>query len=254
MKIVFPELNNPNIQKALKDFPNITPIPANSLEEAAQILAKKEADSMIAGIDAPTRDVILACKKHLNLVSHYITSCFVAKKQDQYLIVADGGVCKLPDQNQLLEITEYSARTAQYYLNEPPKIAMLSYSTAGSGGTNNPDLEKIYFVIEQIRANHPEFLIDGEMQLDAAVNPQIGQKKFPNSPVAGFANVLICPDLNSANIFYKSLEQFGGWTMAGPILQGFDVPVSDLSRGSTTEDVKLVIDVIQKIYSKQNKE
>jgi phosphate acetyltransferase len=121
---------------------------------------------------------------------------------------------------------------------------MLSYSTHGSGG-KNPDLEKIHFVIAKIRQNYPDWLIDGEMQLDAAVNPKVAAKKTPESPVAGQANILIVPDLNSGNILYKSLEQFAGFTCAGPIIQGFDIPLADLSRGSTIEDTILTIEVLK---------
>ena len=248
MKIIFPEFDSPTIQAAVKDLPSVVAIPATNIEEATQILADKKADAMIAGIDITTRTVILACKKYLNLISKNITSCFVVQKNNRTIVIADGGVCKIPNKNQLLEITLHSAHTAQICLNKTPKIAMLSYSTAGSGGKNNPDLEKIHYVINHIQKEHPEFLIDGEMQLDAAVNPKIGQKKFPNSPVAGFADVLICPDLNSANILSKSLEHLGGWTVAGPILQGFDIPISDLSRGSSVADIKLTIEIIRKLY------
>ena len=80
------------------------------------------------------------------------------------------------------------------------------------------------------------------MQLDAAINPRVGEKKAPNSPVAGYANILIVPDLNSGNILYKAMEQFGNFIAAGPILQGFNAPVSDLSRGSTVEDILAVIE------------
>ncbi len=248
MKIVFPELTNPVIQEALESSPDITPVPADNIELAAKLLAAEEAHAMIAGIDAPTREVILTCKTHLRLVSSHITSCFIGKRGDQYLTVADGSVCKSPTKEQLFEITLQSAQTTKLYTGKSPIIAMLSYSTLGSGGKNS-DLEKIHYVIERIRAEHPDLLIDGEMQLDAAIDRRIGQKKFPNSPVAGFANILICPDLNSANILYKGLEHLGGWFMAGPILQGFDMPVSDLSRGSTVEDVKLTIDVMRKLYA-----
>ena len=84
------------------------------------------------------------------------------------------------------------------------------------------------------------------MQLDAAVNPNVASKKIPDSPIQGDANILITPDLNSGNILYKSLEQFGGFTIAGPIIQGFKIPLADLSRGSTVQDTILTIDVIQK--------
>ena len=97
-----------------------------------------------------------------------------------------------------------------------------------------------------LEENHPDYIIDGEMQLDAAIIPRIGEKKVGNSKGAGHANVLITPDLNSGNILYKSMEHLGGWTMAGPILQGFEKPIADLSRGSSTEDIILTIKVIKK--------
>ena len=121
---------------------------------------------------------------------------------------------------------------------------MLSYSTNGSGG-KNPDLEKIHFVINKIRECHPDWLIDGEMQLDAAIDPAISAKKFPTSEVPGNANILITPDLNSGNILYKSLERFGGFTIAGPMIQGFAKPLADLSRGSTVDDIKLTLNVLR---------
>ena len=85
------------------------------------------------------------------------------------------------------------------------------------------------------------------MQLDAAINPEISAKKFPTSQIAGEANILITPDLNSGNILYKSIEQLGGFTIAGPIIQGFEAPLADLSRGSTTEDIILTIKVIRSL-------
>ena len=89
------------------------------------------------------------------------------------------------------------------------------------------------------------------MQLDAATNPRIAAKKTPDSPIKGQANILITPDLNSGNILYKSLEQFGGFTIAGPIIQGFRIPLADLSRGSTVDDIILTIKVIQKQLQKE---
>ena len=103
-----------------------------------------------------------------------------------------------------------------------------------------------------IHEEYPDIAIDGELQLDAAINETIGNKKAPGSTVAGRANVLIAPDLNSGNILYKAMEQFGGFTAAGPILQGFNAPISDLSRGSTKEDVLSVIDVEMKIIKSKN--
>ena len=108
------------------------------------------------------------------------------------------------------------------------------------------------FVIEKIRETHPDWLIDGEMQLDAAVNPAVSKKKTKNSPLNGEANILITPDLNSGNILYKSLEQFASFIIAGPIIQGFEIPLADLSRGSTIEDVILTIRVVKTLLSRDH--
>lgn len=250
MKIIFPEIiDNEFAKKAAEAFPNIEFIPAPSLDAAAEMLNKKEADSIISGIDYSSRDVLIVYKDYLDLKSKYFSSCFICKKDNQIIALADGGVNKLPDAEKLYCIVEDTAETFKAYTGKQPKIAMLSYSTHGSGG-KNPDLEKIYAVIERIKENHPDYLIDGEMQLDAAINPRVAEKKTPNSPLKGEANILITPDLNSGNILYKSLEQFAGWTCAGPIIQGFEMPLADLSRGSTVEDIVLTIDVIKKQHER----
>jgi len=244
MKILVPEFNNPIMKQAMQAFPEIEFIEANSLADAAKMLAQNAADSIVAGIDYPSRDVLLSFKDNIPLKSAYFSSCFIFEKEGKHFALADGGVNKLPTKEQLYTIVEDTAKTFQSYYNETPVIAMLSYSTNGSGG-KNPDLEKIHFVIDEIRKNYPDWKIDGEMQLDAAINPTISAKKFPDSQVAGQANILITPDLNSGNILYKSLEQFGGFVCAGPIIQGFEKPLADLSRGSTLEDVILSIKVIR---------
>lgn len=245
MKIVIPELKNSTIKEAVKDFKDVEFFDAPSLEEASKMLNRGEVDSMISGLDYSSRDVLVAYRDHIPLRSDYFSSCFICKKDEKVIALADGGVNKIPTKEQLYVIVEDTAETFKNFTGEQPKIAMLSYSTYGSGG-KNPDLEKIHYVIEKIRENHPEYIIDGEMQLDSAVNPRVATKKTPGSEIAGQANVLITPDLNSGNILYKSLEQFGGFTIAGPIIQGFAIPLADLSRGSTTEDVKLTIEVILK--------
>ena len=250
MKIVIPELDNPIIKEAVRSFPDLKFIKATDLTDAVKILNSSAADSLLSGIDYSSRDVLLACKDHLPLRSKYFSSCFVCEKPTgEHLVLADGGVNKLPNADQLYSIVEDSATTLIAYYNEQPKIAMLSYSTYGSGG-KNPDLDRIHTVIDQIRTNHPDWLIDGEMQLDAAIVPEVAHKKTPGSPLQGQANLLITPDLNSGNILYKSLERFGGFTCAGPIIQGFAMPLADLSRGSTIKDVILTIKVIQKLYER----
>ena len=246
MKIIFPELGNPIAKEAISHFPDIDFLPTLNLDTAAKMLAQGQADSMISGLDYSSRDVLIAYKDHLPLKSNYFSSCFICEKGDTHFALADGGVNKIPTKEQLYTIVEDTAKTYGTYYQETPKIAMLSYSTNGSGG-KNPDLEKIHFVIDEIRKNHSNWLIDGEMQLDAAVNPGISTKKFSTSQIEGQANILITPDLNSGNILYKSLEQFGDFTIAGPIIQGFQIPLADLSRGSTMEDIILTIKVIRSL-------
>jgi phosphate acetyltransferase len=247
MKIIFPELSSNQIAKeSIKQFKDIEFIPAESLEQAAAILETDKTDSMISGLDYSSRDVLLAYKNHIPLKSSYFSSCFICQKGNKIFALADGGVNKLPSKEHLYTIIEDTAKTFQTYTNHRPKIALLSYSTHGSGG-KNPDLVKYQFCLDQIKANHPDWIIDGELQLDAAINPTVANKKAPNSPLKGNANILITPDLNSGNILYKSLEQFGGFTIAGPIIQGFQIPLADLSRGSTTDDTVLTIKVLRSL-------
>ncbi len=245
MKIIFPELNTSQIaQKAVKHFPDINFLPAPSLDQAVKLLSAHEADSMISGLNYSSRDVLLAYKNHLPLESQFFTSCFICQKQNQTITIADGGVIKYPTREQLYIITEDTAKTFKSYTNTQPKIALLSYSTHGSGGQDS-NLVKTQYVINRINKSHPDWLIDGELQLDAAITPSVSQQKSPDSPLRGQANILITPDLNSGNILYKSLERFGGFTVAGPLIQGFKIPLADLSRGSTVEDVILTINVVK---------
>ena len=271
-RIVFPEINHPYVQEAIKlakqKFPDFEAIGADNLEHACAAVKAGVADSMIAGIDYTSRDVILAArdiigvKNPRQLEKPTFSASFIFTKENKatplgqsVFILGDAAACKHPSFDQLFDITLETHETAAKYfkyldnnstdsaLNNflTPRIAMLSFSTLGSGGKDET-ISLTQTVVEKVRETHPEILIDGEMQLDAAINPRVGEKKAPNSPVAGYANILIVPDLNSGNILYKAMEQFGNFTAAGPILQGFNAPVSDLSRGSTVEDILAVIE------------
>ena len=271
-RIVFPEINHPYVQEAIKlakqKFPDFEAIGADNLEHACAAVKAGVADSMIAGIDYTSRDVILAArdiigvKNPRQLEKPTFSASFIFTKENKatplgqsVFILGDAAACKHPSFDQLYDITLQTYETATKYfkyLNHDstdsalnsfltPRIAMLSFSTLGSGGRDET-ISLTQAVVERVRETHPEILIDGEMQLDAAINPRVGEKKAPNSPVAGYANILIVPDLNSGNILYKAMEQFGNFTAAGPILQGFNAPVSDLSRGSTVEDILAVIE------------
>ena len=243
MKILFPEANNEYIKAAAAELNGICePILEDcDLQTAATKLANGEADAMITGIDYSTRDVILATRDYVGIAEGFKTfsSLFVAKLPDgRRYIISDGATCKNPTAEQLADIIELTHDAAAKILGEQPRVAVLSFSTFGSGG-KDPSMDKTAEAIAIIRARRSDILVDGEMQLDAAVNPRVGVKKAPESTVAGHANVLIVPDINSGNILYKSFEQFAGATVAGPILLGFKKPVSDLSRGSTIEDIIL---------------
>lgn len=271
-RIVFPEINHPYVQEAIKlakqKFPDFEAIGADNLEHACAAVKAGVADSMIAGIDYTSRDVILAArdiigvKNPRQLEKPTFSASFIFTKENKatplgqsVFILGDAAACKHPSFDQLYDITLQTYETATKYfkylnhnstdsaLNSflTPRIAMLSFSTLGSGGRDET-ISLSQVVMEKVRETHPEIIIDGEMQLDAAINPRVGEKKAPYSPVAGYANILIVPDLNSGNILYKAMEQFGNFTAAGPILQGFNAPVSDLSRGSTVEDILAVIE------------
>lgn len=287
MNIVFPEFNNPIIQAALQRHtamrasgepipgiaPNgvseITALSAPDLTTACAMVKSGQADTMIAGIDYSSRDVILACREHfamavkpqlvkqlqvgpnsspVNPITSERYSTFsglaVMQKDSQIYLLADMAACKHPNKAQLTEIIHQTHTSASKLFSEPPRVALLSFSTFGSGG-HDDTIELLQTVRQEFQAS--EILLDGEMQLDAAINPTVAQKKFPNSPVAGQANVLIVPDLNSGNILYKAFEHIAGFHVAGPILQGFEYPVSDLSRGSSIADVVLTIEVIAKL-------
>lgn len=262
MNIVFPEFHNPTIQAALarhtemrtsgepipglakQGVSKITALEAPDLATACTMVKSGQADTMIAGIDYSSRDVILACKEHLGLSGHTFSGLAVMQRDHEIYLLADMAACKHPNKDQLIEIIHQTHTSASKLFAEPPRVALLSFSTFGSGG-HDDTIDLMQAVRQEFQDS--EILLDGEMQLDAAVNPTVAQKKFPDSPVAGRANVLIVPDLNSGNILYKAFEHIAGFHVAGPILQGFNFPVSDLSRGSSVADVILTIEVMAKL-------
>jgi len=243
----------------------------SSLTIAMKRLAAGEVDGAVAGIDYTTRDVILSARDHVGMRPGVKTFCslfameFPADLPTDFagktLVLADGGVVKNPSSEQLADIIILTADGARAILRAEPLVATLSFSTFGSGGQDET-ITKIHEAIKLVRAKNPDLKIDGEMQRDAAINPQVAEKKIATkkdsqSEVAGQANVLITPDLNSGNILYKALEQFAGAHAYGPILLGFNKPISDLSRGSTTADVLGSIKVIaaqinEKNYTRQH--
>jgi phosphate acetyltransferase len=208
------------------------------------MLREGHADAMVAGCANPTRRVIEAglmtvgLAEGIALPSSYflmIVPDFLGQGRKSF-IFADCAVNADPTSTELADIAVTSARSAKALLGETPRVAMLSFSTKGSA--QHARVDKVRKAMDLVQQREPELAIDGEFQADAALVPSIALKKVKeNSAVAGQANVLIFPDLDSGNIAYKLTQWLGGAQAIGPFLQGFAKPVSDLSRGASVEDI-----------------
>ena len=207
------------------------------------------ADALLGGATYSTADTVrpalqlVKTKKGANLVS----SCFIMVRGDEMLAMGDcainisyedkkdkEGNVVLTAAQQLAEVAVETAKTAKVF-GIDPKVAMLSYSSKGSGKGPGVDLVREATAIAKEMA--PDVAIDGEMQFDCAVSPVVGQLKFPGSNVAGYANTFIFPEIQSGNIGYKIAQRLGGFAAYGPILQGLNAPINDLSRGCNAEEV-----------------
>ncbi len=219
----------------------------------AMIVKKDKADGMVSGSSCPTGDVLRAAfiivgrKPGVSIVS----SAFVMILKDKsfgkngHMLFSDCAVNPNPNAQELAEIATESGKTAKALLDIDPKIAMLSFSTNGSA--KHELVDKVKEATALAREKAPEMMIDGEMQLDAALVSAIGSKKFPGSKVAGNANVLVFPDLQAGNIGYKLVQRLAGADAIGPVMQGIAKPVNDLSRGCSSDDIYYLamISVIQ---------
>ncbi|MDW7659225.1 MAG: phosphate acetyltransferase [Bacillota bacterium] len=215
----------------------------NPLYFSVMMVKKKEADGMVAGAINSTSNTlrpalqILRTAPGTKLVSAFfmiiVPDCTYGNNGT--FIFADSGLMEDPDADQLSEIALSSAKSFRQLTGAEPYVAMLSYSTYGSA--KSPLTEKVIEATRLAKEKAPHLKIDGELQLDAAVVESVGQSKAPGSTVAGKANVLIFPDLNSGNIGYKLAQRLAKAEAYGPVTQGIASPVNDLSRGCSADDI-----------------
>ena len=218
-----------------------------SAEECAALLKKSnyfgtmlvkmgKADCLLGGATYSTADTVrpalqlIKCKPGIKSVS----SCFIMVRGDEKLAMGDCAINIDPSEDEIVESTVETAHTAEIF-GIDPKVALLSYSTKGSG--KGETVDKMRNATLRVQEAHPELKVDGELQFDAAVAPEVGKLKAPNSTVAGEANVFIFPNINAGNIGYKIAQRLGGFAAYGPILQGLNAPINDLSRGCDAEEV-----------------
>ena len=207
----------------------------------------KDADGLVSGACHSTANTLRPCLQILKTApgTKLVSAFFLMNVPDcEYgengtFVFADCGLNQNPTSEELAEIAASSAVSFKSLTGKEPRVAMLSYSTMGSA--KHDDVSKVQEAVRIAKENHPEICLDGEMQLDAAIVESVGSSKAPGSPVAGKANVLIFPNLESGNIGYKLVQRLAKAEAYGPMTQGIAAPVNDLSRGCSWEDIVGVV-------------
>jgi phosphate acetyltransferase len=237
-------------EELAKLFANETGFPAEAVIEhlrdpvnlAACMVRFGQADTLVGGINTASSVFLLSLSMYIGYAEGISTSSSCAildvpnwdGGENGMVAWADPAVCIKPDARELADIAICSTDTVRALVGWEPRVAMLSYSTTGSA--EGKDVDKVREAIDLIRVARPNILVEGELQLDAAVVPDVSKRKVKGeNQLMGTANVLIAPDINAANIGIKIIERFAGAVTFGPILQGFAKPVSDISRGASAD-------------------
>jgi len=213
------------------------------------MVAEGLADGSVAGAVHTTADVVRSAIQLIGLApgARLVSSFFLMMLCKPFhslkggMIFSDCGLVVDPDADQLAQIALAAAASAEALLDEPARVAMLSFSTSGSA--HHGSVDKVVAAARRVKRDRPELAIDEDVQLDAAIVAEIAERKLPESRVGGKANVLIFPNLEAGNIGYKLAERIGGAEAIGPLLQGLAKPANDLSRGCSVDDIVNVITV-----------
>lgn len=200
------------------------------------LVAMGAADGLVGGATYSTADTV---RPALQLVktkpgSHIVSSAFILVRNNERLVMSDCAINIMPSEDDIVEITLETVKTARVFGVEP-RVGLLTYSTKGSG--KGEAVDKMRNATERLQKMNVDFAVDGEFQFDCAVSEEVAKTKAPDSEVAGTCNTFIFPNIEAGNIGYKIAQRLGGFEAVGPILQGLNAPINDLSRGCTAEEV-----------------